>query len=93
MSLLMATAPPRDELITAAGWCLSNSAWSNYKSLILKKWKRGRKKAAVKPTGAAPVKAGKAIKGEISLEDVEAMKELVGRVGEANLMGLVEILK
>ena len=66
---------------------------SNYKSHILnKKKKRGPKKQVVQAAAegslavtAAPAKAGI---GNVSLEDIQAVKDLVSKVGEANLKTL-----
>jgi hypothetical protein len=73
---------------------------SNYKSLLLNKKKKGKKAevaASVESTPAtavAPAKpAGAASNGStVSLHDLEAVKDLVGRVGEDNLKSLIGLL-
>jgi hypothetical protein len=76
---------------------MSTGHVSNYKShLLKKKGKRGRKKKVVDaaPTAmaAAPVKAAAPVRVSVSLTDIAAVKELVGRVGEDNLKNLIGLL-
>jgi hypothetical protein len=77
---------------------------SNYKGEILKKAVGGAKPATKKPvaptraasSAAAAKPAGSTSNakaaGGIGLQDIQAVKELVGRVGPEHLKGLVDIL-
>jgi hypothetical protein len=68
---------------------------SNYKSVISKKKKKGKKAAALAPAASAsapaPMKPAPAV-AKLTLSDIEAVKKLVGRVGEENLKSLVGLL-
>jgi hypothetical protein len=73
---------------------MSTSHVSNYKSLLLRK-KKGKKAAEAAPApAAAPVKAASAPAGggSVSMGDIAAVKELVGRVGEDKLKSLIGLL-
>jgi predicted flap endonuclease-1-like 5' DNA nuclease len=65
---------------------------STYKTTVLRE--KGKKPVAAPASAPAPVKAAPApAKGSaVSLSDLEAVKGLVGRVGEENLKSLIGIL-
>lgn len=72
---------------------MSTGHVSNYKShLLKKKGKRGRKKKVAEAAPAAAVAAVKAPPTRVSLTDIAAVKDLVGRVGEDNLKNLIGLL-
>jgi len=75
------------------GMEMSTAHVSNYKTYILKK--KGKKAKRTKATASdssapAPAKASKGT--AVSIQDVETVKELVGRVGEKNLKSLVDLV-
>jgi hypothetical protein len=84
------------DYVKTLGVEMSTAHVSNYKTYLLKGKKgkkKGRKKGAseVAATMApAPVKAKEA--GTLSIADIEAVKDLVGKVGQENLKNLVGLL-
>ncbi|MCE9532778.1 MAG: hypothetical protein K8T89_16905 [Planctomycetes bacterium] len=87
------------------GHDMSTAHVSNYKTEILRKQgakkapkvsatKSAVKKPAAKPADApAPVAAAPRVKAEaVSIQDIQAVKGLVGRVGEQNLKSLIDLL-
>ena len=72
---------------TNFGLTISDGMASNYKSTILKK---ARKKA--RAGRAAGAKAAVARDGGISMADIQAVKELAGRLGATKLKQLAEVL-
>jgi len=79
------------------GLKMSTAHISNYKTYLLRRKKRKAK--AAKATAAAtssapgPAKSAPATKGTaVSLQDVETVRALVGRVGEKNLKSLIDLV-
>src|SRR5579862_1462154 len=71
------------------GMEMSTAHISNYKTLSMKKGRRAASRAAA-TAGEETTKSTNGTK--VSIEDIEVVKRLVGRVGEKNLKNLIGLL-
>jgi len=62
---------------------------SNYKTLLRRK--KGKRKAKAEVADAVPAAEKKPVTA-VSIDDLETVKALVGRVGEKNLKSLVDLV-
>jgi hypothetical protein len=85
----------RDYIMDTFGLDMTTGHVSNYKTFILKRKKRKKAAAAKAESTLTTLATANSVpsKGStLSLTDIEAVKNLVGRVGEDNLKGLIGIL-
>jgi hypothetical protein len=88
----------QDYVKSKFGVSMTTDHVSNYKGKILrsqtgKRKSTGKKKTAAKPRAEAPrVGATRSTTSALSLQDVETTRSLLGRIGPAQLKGLIDLL-